>query len=632
MQGIMQTIGHNNISLNHDLILEKHTDLSRLKYIAYTGQSELIHSILKNAPGHFIDFIHDKDILSQAIYGSIKKINEIKQIHNYDFLEAEKRFMLDLLDRFRLCCERNGNTPREYFESVIYTGETLISVNELDTAFTLLGGILNRGVNKFPGLMVDTINKMSMILSRQGNIEKSGELLRKLICHPYFISDRNQIPEIFHNFSQAILKQGSLNFYKSILFTGLKYFYTNSKSRRLLFDQVIRTYRNITRFLLSGEVTTFNKIIVLVHWCYYKVPDFGKIKLPVINKIMEKIFLAVFYFLNYIVRRDSIKLVNNLTDSSLRLAELNDSTKGISGKTLSQKKKILVTRAMGGIGDLLMMTPGLHALKQKNPKKEIYLAIPGRYFPVFENNPDVKLVDIEQDFFTHTEFCNWHNLTDCPASRVESMSAPKVKKNRIEIFASELGLGKLRLAKLYNRPRIILSQPEKDFANQFWVGRDLTDKKVIGIQLHSDESYRDYPFMHSIVENLSHYYKILVFDSEKITGFDFENVIKVHSLPLRKVFALINKCDAIIAPDSSFVHIAAAFDIPTVALFGPIDGKLRTKDYPYCKYVDARDELKCMPCWRNESIPCKLTGLRNSVCMESIPVKKIINELKKMID
>ena len=185
--------------------------------------------------------------------------------------------------------------------------------------------------------------------------------------------------------------------------------------------------------------------------------------------------------------------------------------------------------------------------------------------------------------------------------------------------------------KLYKRPRIFLSENEKEFSNEFWSKRELSDKKVIGIQLHSDESYRDFPNMDLLVEKLSNVFTVLIFDISPINGFDYENVIKIHSLSLRKVFALIQKCDAVVAPDSSFVHIAAAFDIPTLGLFGPIDGKLRTGDYPNCRYLDVRDELKCLPCWRNENIPCKLTGLRNSICMESISVNKIFNEVKQMV-
>jgi hypothetical protein len=42
--------------------------------------------------------------------------------------------------------------------------------------------------------------------------------------------------------------------------------------------------------------------------------------------------------------------------------------------------------------------------------------------------------------------------------------------------------------------------------------------------------------------------------------------------------------------------------------------------------------LECLPCWRNENIPCKLTGMRNSACLESIPINKIVIELEKLLN
>ena len=134
--------------------------------------------------------------------------------------------------------------------------------------------------------------------------------------------------------------------------------------------------------------------------------------------------------------------------------------------------------------------------------------------------------------------------------------------------------------------------------------------------------------MEQLVENISRKHKVLLFDAEKIEGFEYENVIKIDSFSIRKAFALAYKCDVIIAPDSSFVHFAAAFEKPTVAIYGPIDGKVRTKLYPNCTYVDSRKSLGCLPCWRNENIPCKLTEMRNSACLEGIAVTQIINELE----
>jgi ADP-heptose:LPS heptosyltransferase len=214
---------------------------------------------------------------------------------------------------------------------------------------------------------------------------------------------------------------------------------------------------------------------------------------------------------------------------------------------------------------------------------------------------------------------------------VEARTAPKVKKGRIEIFARSLGAGFFGTRRMIKRPRYFVLPEERAYQTHFWKTHGLEGKKVIGIQLRADEVYRDYPHMRELVARVARDYRVLVFDAEKIHGLDGEYIIKVDNLPMRRAFALASACDAIVAPDSSFVHLAGALDIPCVGLYGPIDGKVRTQHYPKCKYLDVRSKLGCMPCWRNEQIPCKLTGMRASVCMVDISINEILNALTEVL-
>jgi ADP-heptose:LPS heptosyltransferase len=472
------------------------------------------------------------------------------------------------------------------------------------------------------------------IFNRQGDVSASGNYINQLFNHPYLITDRNSIGELIHNVSQVYLKQGNVARYKNLLFLGLRYFYTNPDNRRKIYEQIRVTYRKSLNVLSNNKISLSNRIIFFIHWFYFRVPNFSKIKLSFINKIISKTLLGCIYILNYSQKTETLRTYFRSETESLGplyLLEGENYPPNVE-KRINGEKKILITRAMGGIGDLLMMTPGIHALKKKYPKSEINLAIPKRYFPIFEGNDDVKLLDIEGDFFTHLKFSKWYNFTDCPASRKESITAPRVKKSRVDIFSSALNINSLSRIKMSKRPRYFLADEEMKYSSEFWNELGLNEKTVIGIQLHSDETYRDYPLMEKLVEKLSKQYTVLLFDNETIEGFEFENVIKIQNLPIRKVFALAHKCNAIVAPDSSFIHFAAAFEIPTIALFGPIDGKVRTKHYPQCTYLSAKDLFGCMPCWRNESTPCKLTGMRTSECMKEIPTVQILKVLEMKLN
>ena len=622
---------HKTIIINE--LSSDELSFKQVAYMAYTGQYELVHSILRKLPIERRDEFSDKDILNQTIWSSIERIKSLRSIHNYDLIKYEKQFLIEILEQFISYCNRTNIHPKEIFQSILYISEELIHLSSLNEAIKYLQLAFDLGINKFPNLRVDAIIKITKIYSMQGRIEDSTNQLIHLIEHPYFITDSNQVPDILFRLSRAVLKAGDVVLYKMMLFLGLRYFYTNTETRRDFVDQLRLTHKSSFKLLFSRKIKIIDKLLYLIHLLYYKLPNFHKINFGIINKAATRFLLGIVYIINYIKKSEPVRLnMNHVGNFRSVLADVKNLD------ILSEKKKanergtrILITRAMGGIGDLLMMTPGLHALKMKFPNKEIHLAIPRRYFQIFQDNPDVKLVDIEEDFFSHILYKKWFNFTDCPASRKESRSAPKVKKSRIDIFAKAMGVKGIRLFNMDRNPRYFISPDEHKFADAFFDRTKLNGEAIIGIQLHSDETYRDYPQMEKLVEVLSKKFKVLLFDGYQIDGYNFENVFKIDSFSLRDAFAIAHKCDGIIAPDSSFVHFAAAFEIPTVALFGPIDGEVRTKSYSNCKFIDAQDQLGCLPCWRNENIPCKLTGMRNSACMESIPVYKIVFELEKLL-
>ena len=623
---------YNTIRINE--LASDELSIKQVAYMAYTGQHELVHSILRKLPVESRDEFSDKDILSQTIWGSIERIRKLRSIHNDELIKHETQFLIEILEQFIDYCNRTNIYPRELFRSIIYVCEELVHLSSLNEAIKYLQLSFNLGINKFPNLRVDAINKLTLIFSKKGNIEDLTDHLIHLIEHPYYITDSNQVPDILFRLSRAVLKDGKISQYKMMLFFGLRFFYTNTETRRAFVDQLRLTYRNSFKLLYNHKVKIFDKLLYLIHLVYYKLPNFHKINLGIINKAATRFLLGILYIINYIKKSGPMQLRRNLPQdfrpilTNVNNLYFNSEDKG----NIERGNRILITRAMGGIGDLLMMTPGLHALRKKYRNKEIHLAIPRRYFQIFENNPDVKLIDIEEDFFSHVYYRKWFNFTDCPASRKESRSAPKVKKSRIDIFAKAMGVKGIRFLTMDRSPRYFISTEEHNFADDFFERVKLNDEVVIGIQIHADESYRDYPHMENLVEILSKKFKILLFDGYRIDGFNFENVYKIDSFSLREAFAIAHKCNAIIAPDSSFVHFAAAFEIPTIALFGPIDGKVRTKSYSNCTFIDARDELECLPCWRNENLPCKLTGMRNSACLESIPIKKIEFELEKLLN
>lgn len=298
---------------------------------------------------------------------------------------------------------------------------------------------------------------------------------------------------------------------------------------------------------------------------------------------------------------------------------------GVSPRKLRWSKEPLVTRAMGGIGDILMMSPGLRALaaRRGHPVK---FAIKRQFHPLFENNPYVELLDIEGPV-VDVQRHRWYNLSNCPAAFHESLRRPFVRRGRVELFARGMGISRRRLERTGQKIDIFLSPEQRQFAESWVAERALGRKRpLVGVQPHSREAYRDHPRMYDLIARLAERYDVLVFHHLPLDLSRAPGAAHTAGLKLGQSLALVERLDAMVCVDSAFLHAAGAFDIPVVTLFGPIDGPLRVVHMQNATVLDARATFGCSPCWRNEDQPCLVTGqLGSSPCMAAIPIESVLD-------
>jgi ADP-heptose:LPS heptosyltransferase len=605
---------------------------AELEYMAFTGQYEWVYAIFKRIPAEEKPRYANKYVYSQVVWGGLIKLRKFLAVHKEASAEREKAFIDAVVREFIAHRRQRRDFPRELFETLLYWSDELVQLVLPAEAMHYIEEALEMGCSKFPALQLQFLSRMARIANDRGNLHEAFRILGDLAQRPYLLTDRNLVPEILFDLSQTALKIGETGYYKKLIFMGLHYFYTDTENRRAFVEQITTTYRRWYCVLWQRDVPAVDRLLFAAHWLYFKLPDFGRVRLGILNKLMQLGVLGTVYAVNYLRSGSNPALFEPPARSAIIAnGRAGNGQQRPAPRRRSRKRNILITRAMGGIGDLLMMTPGLHALAQKYPGEEIVLALPRRYFAVFQGNPDVRLVDIEKTRLSPGNFRRWFNFTDCPAARVEARTAPKVKKSRIEIFAAALGVGPLTRLRMDKTPRYTVLPEETAFRDEFWQRHGLNGRPVIGVQLQADETYRNYPHMEALVQALSRRATVLIFDGRPIEGFDFPNVIKVDRYALREAFALASGCDLLVAPDSAFVHLSAALNIPCVALFGPIDGRVRTRDYPLCEFIDVRTNLGCVPCWRNEAIPCKLTNMRTSVCMADIEVAQVVNTIEQKL-
>jgi ADP-heptose:LPS heptosyltransferase len=298
------------------------------------------------------------------------------------------------------------------------------------------------------------------------------------------------------------------------------------------------------------------------------------------------------------------------------------------GRDISRGRQdpiILVKRATSGIGDILMAIPSIEALKQRYPDKQIHLAIQKSLWPVVINNPNIEQI---LDVTAPINYRRYYMAMDIstPCAQYESarvVAGRPVEKSRVEVFAEAMGVRK-NLASL--TPKYYITKEEIEWAKDFMkraIPKDYTGQPKIAVTLKSAEVYRDWPpkYYAELFELMKPHILPIILDQAR--DHFFENTVDACGFSLRHAISILNQCDGLISVDSGMLHVAAALDIPTVALFGPIDFRARCKGYKDITAVNSN--LDCQPCWRNSHIPCKKTGKVKgySKCMQVLTAKKI---------
>jgi ADP-heptose:LPS heptosyltransferase len=255
---------------------------------------------------------------------------------------------------------------------------------------------------------------------------------------------------------------------------------------------------------------------------------------------------------------------------------------------------------------------------------------------LFEHNPFVTALAIEDlpaEWYRGGRFID---LTDCPASIVESRSAPKVTANRIEIFARALGVSTRELRRHGLQPVFEPSPAARQRAEQWLKSRHLHNRDFVAIQASAAEGYRTWDDMSEVARALAESMPVVIFDDKPWKESDHqalshENIEQAIGLDLSLGFALACQARLIIAPDSALLHLAGARRIPCVGVFGPTDGSLRTSAYSHAVVVSRAAELPCAPCWRNQATPCMLTGGMSSECLQSLAAKPVIDAAVRLL-
>ncbi len=303
--------------------------------------------------------------------------------------------------------------------------------------------------------------------------------------------------------------------------------------------------------------------------------------------------------------------------------------------------RILVIR-FSSLGDVVLATAPLHALRTQHPDAEIIFATKRDYAALFEDGPDwVTVVPLEADqsiadyrkSFGSSSFERIVDLHGNLRSRLlmsglKSNSTRRIDKSTLQRFRmvwSKKGLdtpisaldsyltatGTTGVA----LPHLVLSEHERLRVD----GLSRTSPGRIGIGWGAKHATKAVPadVWMRILENIAPASRpsVSLFgladdraaieqfvdeSSRSIPGISFE--INIGE-PLRETMSLIAGCAVFLSSDSGLMHVADALGVPTIGLFGPT--------HPSLGFAPAGPRSRafhagswCSPCHRHGSAPC----------------------------
>jgi len=294
-----------------------------------------------------------------------------------------------------------------------------------------------------------------------------------------------------------------------------------------------------------------------------------------------------------------------------------------------KKLAILIARQQGGLGDILMLTPTIRAIKEQNPNIPIVMSTSGQYgnnvlVEVLKNNSYIDKIISVKDLIDY-DFQKVYNFGTSQEVFIESDSKHSTG-NRIDIFAEMAGIELKDKQTVY-----AITDEEKEWAKK-WIIEAIPSerRKLIGIQAHSLATKRNWPeeklqLLSFLIVNTWYDASVLLF-CESLEGINFKNYPNIYIIsgfPIRQVAALMNECEVFVAPDSGLLHLAGALQKKTVAIMGSIRPESRIAYYPNAREV--YQYYGCSPCFYERCF-------RGFSCMREIPVESVLDRVSSFLD
>lgn len=301
------------------------------------------------------------------------------------------------------------------------------------------------------------------------------------------------------------------------------------------------------------------------------------------------------------------------------------------------------------LGDAVMTTPAIRNIINHFPKSEIilfgsYVSIEAlKHFPEVNHirvddskksfNRYIALYNIAKEFGKVDYFFTFRRSTSSKIFRLfinakNRFQYKRLTKDEIHQAIRYNDFVNHSLKTSYETGKLELHTTKKEF-----------DKKVLGLNPGATygSAKRWYPSEFAkVAKYFSDSFDIIIFGgpNEVAMAGEVESLLQQDGVfnytnyagktSIEELVSLVASLDIFITNDSGPMHVASAFGIPTVAIFGPTRF-VETSAWMNPNYEIARVDIECAPCMK------RVCPLGHHECMKRVDAQMVINLANKIV-
>jgi heptosyltransferase-2 len=279
-------------------------------------------------------------------------------------------------------------------------------------------------------------------------------------------------------------------------------------------------------------------------------------------------------------------------------------------------KKILVIQT-SFLGDTILTLPLIKSIKKSFPDAQVWsLTIP-QNGDVFSGNEDISGI------ITYDK----HGKENGVSGFIRKLK--EIKQERFDVLMSAHRSMRTSLLVLFSH--IPLRIGFSDSAMPFVYNR------IVERDLHIHEVERNLSLLNPLnigKEKWSYDAELYCPEEAKafcgniFEAYGVRTELKIGINPF-SICCLISQMDVFITNDSGPMHIACAYNVPTVAIFGPTVPEFGFSPWGKRCAVMERKGLRCRPCGKHGSFHCREGHFK---CMLDISVDEVFVAVKRFVD